>query len=380
MKIVTPQMYGAKADGITDDTEAFQKAVDSGFDVFVPTALKETYLITKPIRIAKTQCKRIFSEPISRPAEKGAIIFDLNGLSVDPKTVALFDIHNQMFTVSGLRFISRTLNGFRAGILFNAMDENVCDYDIRIDHCYVTKFYKVISFTGRGLEITDCKFGSCQFLADLYWNDEKDTNKNHPAKFDQRGISIKDCRLHNIVSGFLTVRGHAYGLHFTGNTIDNGSGYLILAFDQAYGWNITGNVIQGIHGLFDVMDFRKGMSNCVITGNTFISDIGYWVGTTDTIESWLNASGMSISSVISNNVFKNAEGSFLAFKNMEGLSITGNAMRNKTGSTDPAISIGGTCTKCTFVGNAVDSEKNIRLISKTNLPKENAVIGNYPTA
>jgi len=354
MDAVTPQTYGAKADGITDDTDAFQRAVDSGYDVYIPTAKRETYRITKPIRITKSQCKRIFSEPVPRAADKGSIIFDLTDLPVDLSSVPLFDIHNQLLTISGLHIISRTINGNRAGILVDAMDESVCDYDLRIEQCHINKFYKVAMFMGRGLEISNTKIGSCQYLADLHWDDTKDTNSNHPARFDQRGISIKNCRLHDIVSGFITVRsGHAYGLHFTGNTIDNGKGYLVRAYEQAYGWNITGNVIQGIKGTFDFMDFRKGMSNCVITGNTFIADIGYWVGTTDTVHSWLNAAGTTQSCVINSNVFKNAEDSFMIFKNINGTSIVGNAMRNKTGKDVSAIRITGKNSNNAIANNAV---------------------------
>lgn len=45
---VTPQMYGAKADGINDDTAAFQSAIDSGTRVCVPSGV---YLITSPLEI-----------------------------------------------------------------------------------------------------------------------------------------------------------------------------------------------------------------------------------------------------------------------------------------------------------------------------------------
>lgn len=43
---VTPQMFGAKADGYTDDTEAVQKAIDSGKSVYFPFG---DYLVSKPI-------------------------------------------------------------------------------------------------------------------------------------------------------------------------------------------------------------------------------------------------------------------------------------------------------------------------------------------
>lgn len=44
----TPQMYGARADGFTDDTEAIQQAVDSGKSVYLSAG---TYVISEPIVI-----------------------------------------------------------------------------------------------------------------------------------------------------------------------------------------------------------------------------------------------------------------------------------------------------------------------------------------
>lgn len=46
---VTPQMYGAKGDGETDDTEAIKQAIASGLPVFIP---KGNYIVTETIEIA----------------------------------------------------------------------------------------------------------------------------------------------------------------------------------------------------------------------------------------------------------------------------------------------------------------------------------------
>lgn len=45
---VTPQMYGAKANGYSDDTDAVQAALDSGKSVFLPTG---TYTMSEPLVI-----------------------------------------------------------------------------------------------------------------------------------------------------------------------------------------------------------------------------------------------------------------------------------------------------------------------------------------
>lgn len=45
-RYVTPQMFGARGDGVTDDTEAFQNAIASGYCVFVPDG---RYIITNVV-------------------------------------------------------------------------------------------------------------------------------------------------------------------------------------------------------------------------------------------------------------------------------------------------------------------------------------------
>ena len=56
---VTPQMFGAKADGYTDDTEAVQKAIDSGKSVYFPFG---DYLVSKPIIITNKKFWTLHAE------------------------------------------------------------------------------------------------------------------------------------------------------------------------------------------------------------------------------------------------------------------------------------------------------------------------------
>lgn len=48
---VTPQMFGAKGDGVADDTEAVQMAIDMGFELKNPVYLCGNYKITAPLRV-----------------------------------------------------------------------------------------------------------------------------------------------------------------------------------------------------------------------------------------------------------------------------------------------------------------------------------------
>lgn len=65
--IVTPQQYGAKADGVTDDTTAVQNALNSGHIVFFPEGV---YLVTQTLIVTYS----IYGVAAPRMGGKGSII------------------------------------------------------------------------------------------------------------------------------------------------------------------------------------------------------------------------------------------------------------------------------------------------------------------
>ena len=121
------------------------------------------------------------------------------------------------------------------------------------------------------------------------------------------------------------------------------------------------------------MEFRKGMKDCIITGNTFLSDKGYWAGTEDTVNSWIKCGGNVTSCIINNNIFKNADNGFMTFNNLDGSTIVGNAIHNTTASTAPAINITGRSKKSAIIGNAIVSTNLMSLLAKA-LPKDNTIL------
>ena len=76
---VTPQMYGAKGDGATDDTVAIQAAIDSGYDVIIP-ATKRFYKFSQ-ITIPENAHIEINGEMQTSTAN--AIIIDGSNVTID---------------------------------------------------------------------------------------------------------------------------------------------------------------------------------------------------------------------------------------------------------------------------------------------------------
>ena len=79
IKYVTPQMYGAVADGLTDDSDALQSAIDSGFPVFLPAG---EYYISKAIKIYDKKKLWVQGSPDAvihreHDADKRAYLFNL---------------------------------------------------------------------------------------------------------------------------------------------------------------------------------------------------------------------------------------------------------------------------------------------------------------
>lgn len=346
---VTPQMFGAVGDGVADDRSAFQKALNSGYSVYIPTSNNEVYRISGLLTVPNT-AKRIFGDS-ARPGTStwGAIIFDLSGSS-DPvanlRNRGLFRLEYdaQAITFSDLTVKSIDNGSSRLGTFIDATrvlsdDETDCmpDKDITCINLGVSHFHRIINMKGRGFTALDCGFTDSNLLAEFDWltDSEPDSNTAHPKKYQQRGIAFKNCRLHSIQTSFITfVSGHGYGFEMIGNVCDVGNGAIIIANDEAWNWNISGNVFQGISKSVDLMTFANGMKNCLIANNIMVTADDFRASGIIP-KSCIKANG-AYGCVISGNAMSGCSENAIIFSaidsgtvtTLNGISIVGNAFDN----------------------------------------------------
>ena len=81
LPFVTPQMYGAKGDGVTDDTEAFENALAENDDVYVPSG---NYLISRGLNL--TYKKSLFSND----GQRATLLFNGSGSIVNLGRLSVF--------------------------------------------------------------------------------------------------------------------------------------------------------------------------------------------------------------------------------------------------------------------------------------------------
>lgn len=282
---MTPKDFGAVGDGVTDDTLAFQRAVNYSAAVYVPTSNGEVYLITDTISVPST-CKRIFGDASrSNLRSTGMIKFDLSGSADSVETLrykSLFTLawDNEAFTIGGLlvRSMYHT-SGSRIGTFLNVLNYksgSTCmpDKDILVNNMGVTGFYRAFAVCGRGFSVVDSEIVDGVRGGDFYYltGSEQDSNTAIAREYNQRGIAFKNCRLHSLNQVFVHFRsGHGYGFEMVGCTCDTGSGQVLIAEDEAWNWNVTGNVFQGLVSGPSI-DLKKGARNCVIANNVFSAD------------------------------------------------------------------------------------------------------------
>lgn len=387
---VTPQLFGAKGDGVTDDTAAFQRAIDSGYAVYVPSSKGEVYLITDTLDISRYACPKIYGDAIYTKPGKSKIIFDLNVnySSASQSTLlskALFNVVDmQLFRMSGLSFDCASVNGGKVGILIRALKDTLVDYDIDVDSCYIADFSRVVAFQGRGFTVTNSTIASCQRIGYFDWDDSKDTNTSHPAEYDQRAIRFQNNRIHHTISGGVQIRtGHAYGFVFSGNVLDNGSGYLITATDEAYNWNVTGNLFQGIDVNSPVIELQGGARNCIFNSNTFSSDLTYW-GTVTPPTNWISSGGTFEYCTIVGNNFKNCTGSGISVNNANNNVISGNICQgvgvNSETATPVIYATGAFENNCIVGNNCTGTSVTLIDVGSSGSLSGNQIYANIPNA
>ena len=182
--VITPQMYGAVGDGITDDTQAFQDAIDalsSSVELFIP---KGDYLITSSLIITTPNItirggnKNERYGRIITPST-GFIVFDIRTAGVTIANVAIDEYDSGGSANTAIK-IKRT----------GSTADNDANLDTAILNCLFYFTGKGVVLDGRNVDIFECTFNNNKVGVEVF----NDTSA------DIRGVNINNNRFHGIGS------------------------------------------------------------------------------------------------------------------------------------------------------------------------------------
>lgn len=285
---VTPLDYGAAADGTTDDREAFQKAFNSGKDVYIPTDNGETYLIEgpPPVDVGGVEVEQpalIWPDSViieGTPQKAGRKLYGGgNWRTVGTRGGIVFKPYSnsptqplirvaegvQGFHIANLRFINYTSTNH--GVFLDAATSSTIDKDIIINDCSIVDFTTGIEFAGRGLTCYHVSINSC--------TDGVHINYSGVDDYESRAIWFEGCRFHTITEKVIDVQsGSAFGLRLNGCLCDNGVKMFLHGASgvTAKNWIITNNTLQDMDrktGYIYTMWFEGPVEDIVVNNNMF---------------------------------------------------------------------------------------------------------------
>lgn len=392
---VTPQMFGAAGDGTTNDRDAFQAAINTGIDVYVPTANGEKYFIRgdapavvegvkiplPALRWPDNGCKRIFgSDSIWRTVgTSGAIIFEpYNDDSSYEQPLLRLEGSAHSVRISNLRFVRQKgyISGYdddnnpiyaTCGIAIDmAYDTSTKDKDSAIINSCANGFNVGLDFSGRGMQFQGNTFSANGNSLRVSWPSSMGDDEFENGS---RGIMIQNNRFHvDLYSDIYVKSGHAYGMSVVGNYKDrrrSGGRTFIRADSQAVNWCISGNSLNGLYASgssnLSTIELAGGALNCVITGNTFE---GFPIDSGGNLHGPINAidcsGGVVNGLVITGNSFKRIRERCLKIMGCDefkGLVFSGNSCSmDSTGNLFGAVFLGtnDSADEIVITGNRMD--------------------------
>lgn len=251
---VTPQMFGAKGDGITDDTAAFQDAIDSGRKVYVPISNGQIYVITDTLVVSGN--RQFIYGDIDAPDWAWA------GIYFKTTDKILFDFKDGLQGCVNLS-IRTDANSNNTAIRFKK-DTDVTNIDGSVHNCSIRNFNKAIEHFGRGLSVKNNLFWDCgtaietTLMNDSRWNHQSPTDneliQTYP-EYNGRSLFVVDNRFHMISSRYLLVISQDYT---DGNTTIK---------QVLNGAIISGNMSDIGRGSFE---FRAPIKGCIFSNNEFL--------------------------------------------------------------------------------------------------------------
>ena len=284
--------FGAVGDGKTDDTGAFQKAINSGFDIFIPFAHGEKYIINKQLLVTKLG-QKFYSECAEYAyGNSGQIIFNGEG--------SLFNCITGKNSFINIFCYSNNPNATCITLnATNVQDNN----DAIVDGCYISGFFNAIVTYGRGFNIRNNYIGSIGNCAiDMYYTfDGVGGNIYQQPDTGNRSYNISGNRFHTISNYVIrNNNNYLYGMIFADNIIDGG-GTNTVFYSR---FSVSGLIIKN-----NIMIANSALFSCSATNETvlidgnilFVPSATFYESKMDTI----TCTGVSKNLTIINNKFYN---------------------------------------------------------------------------
>lgn len=389
----TPQDFGAVGDGVADDTDAIQQAIDSQLAkankiVYFPPG---TYRTTRTVVIPDLAG--------SGGADFGRIVLAGAGtmgvrtsiIRPDFDGTAIF-LRAPLAAVRGLCFVVQPSLKNTVAIHIardpDAPAPGTDDMDPTITECTFIEFYTAVKHVGRGLVFTNNLVAVGDFGLDISWPTEGvDGSGVHLLPYGMRKWLIEGNHFHSMGTAIVTTGADAHHFRgaviannlldigrrlfaggivnstFSGNVVENGNGPIISISSGGTNLTFTGNVLGG--GEPDggarpphSIEFRPEVAahNITVTGNSFNWVLGspvYFAAA---------ASEVTVTANSFDNWNLDAEERWGAIRvngDATGLSVMGNAFGANTVAGAPPVRVIGALSGSTVVGNSFDNTAGV---------------------
>jgi hypothetical protein len=359
--VLTPQQFGAVADGVADDTAAIQAAIDAARSqlnkivVFPPGQYKVTSTLVVGDHEYETPAEHLnrfvmrgygmFGE------EPSKIRFHHDGVGIRWEA-SLGGIH-------GMAFDAPVKTSNNVGIHV-ARTANTDDTDVTIVECSFLRFNRAVESVGRGFLFTKNKVAVCTTGVEISWPAEgTGGGAVHLPPYGLRKWLITDNHFHSNFDAIVfnpAPDADFRGAVISNNVLDIGRRLFKGSLTNS---TISGNVIE--NGTGDaIIQIDSGGHNLTISGNViggFDTTPGAWEPPRYAI---LFTGGVSAKNVtISANSFNWIRGSAIGFEqSAEQVSITGNSFDNwnlSNSTVHGAVIAHADATRFAVLGNVISA-------------------------
>lgn len=389
----TPQDFGAVGDGLADDTDAIQQAIDAQQErtnkivYFPPGTYRTTRTLVIPDveKVEPTNFNRIVLSGAGTMGVRSSIIQpDFDGTAVFLRA-PLAAVRGLAFVVAGGLKNTTALHIARDP---EREEANTDDMDPTITECTFINFYTAVKQVGRGLVFTNNLVAVGDFGLDISWpTDDVRGGVLHLLPYGMRKWLIEGNHFHSMGTAIVTTGADAHNFRgaviannlldigrrffsggiinstFSGNVVEHANnGSVISVSSGGSNLTFTGNVLGG--GELDdrqptfAIEFRPEAAcrNTTITGNSF-----NWVERSPVYFA-AAASEITVSANSFDNWNLDAEERWGAIRvngDATGVSVMGNAFGDNTVADAPPVRVIGTLSGSTIVGNIFDNTAGV---------------------